>query len=180
VDHATLLALSRDDYRPDPGAARADRDAGPANQQLEGASPRWKPGLRRQARHRVTSACRPQKSNLPDRPKKPRHGRPGVTRMLAEIPAIDTSGAVRLSGTRDSRHGVLPFRCQVLSKLRPTAKLPPAPFKSQPAPPASRPPRFPHGEQHSDRRVTEISRRPERSFTCWREGRQDPIPLLPG
>ncbi len=27
-----------------------------------------------------------QKSNLPDRPKKPRHGRPGVTRALTEHP----------------------------------------------------------------------------------------------
>jgi transposase len=90
VDHAALLSLSRDDLIALILAQHAQIAV--QAQQISGLTERLGELEARLAAPGKTpdnSSLPPskgQKPNLPDRPKKPRHGRPGVTRVLAEHP----------------------------------------------------------------------------------------------
>jgi transposase len=90
VDHAALLCLSRDDLIALVLAQHA-RNAVQAEQisSLTARLADLEARLAAPVKTPDNSSLPPskgQKPNLPDRPKKPRHGRPGVTRTLTEWP----------------------------------------------------------------------------------------------
>jgi len=90
MDHTALLSLSRDDLialvlaQHAQNAAQAEQisslTAHLAELEAKLAAPDKTPG------NSSLPPSKGQKSNLPDRAKKPRHGRPGVSRMLSERP----------------------------------------------------------------------------------------------
>jgi transposase len=90
VDHAALLSFSRDDLIALVLAQHA-KNAALAEQisSLTARLAELEARLATPAKTPDNSSLPPskgQKPNLPDRPKKPRHGRPGIARMLAERP----------------------------------------------------------------------------------------------
>jgi uncharacterized protein YjiS (DUF1127 family) len=99
----------------------------------------------------VARSCAPSDRSLSQQP-----DRAGSSRHQGAIPA-------------DARVQKRLVRCEVLSKLRRTAKLPPAPFKSQQtcsrqSPPTAHPLLFPRGDQHPEGCVIIPSRRTD--CTC--------------
>jgi hypothetical protein len=94
-------------------------------------------------------------------PKRTRRRRSPSDQSLSQQP--DRAGSSRHQGPipADARVQERPLLCDVLSKLRRTAKLSPPPLRPQQSPPTARPLPFPHGDQHPAGHVMGILRTAE-------------------